>query len=153
MPSSESTVPAFLGELLARLTRLIEDLLPALGDQDTWLSEQALELLQALKNQPTDIPGLLVLLTGFSRRVSLAAEEQGEIRQTLLKLLHLIIENIGELTLDEECLQGQIDALVKAVAPPLSLRRLDDVERRLQDVIARQREAKERSLEAQEAMR
>ena len=153
VPSSENTVPAFLGELLARLTRLIEDLLPALGDQDTWLSEQALELLQALKNQPTDIPGLLVLLTGFSRRVSLAAEEQGEIRQTLLKLLHLIIENIGELTLDEECLQGQIDALVKAVAPPLSLRRLDDVERRLQDVIARQREAKERSLEAQEAMR
>jgi diguanylate cyclase len=81
----------------------------------------------------------------------LAAEEQGEIKQTLLKLLHLIIDNIGELSLDEQCVQGQIDSLVSAVSPPITLRRLDDVERRLQDVISRQREAKSRTLEAQEA--
>ena len=139
--------------LLAGLRRLIEDLLPALGEQDGGVSGQARELLEVIKGAPMDIPDLLLRLARFSRRVSLAAEEQGEIRQTLLKLLHLIIDNIGELIIDEQCVQGQIDALVSAVAPPLSLRRLDDVERRLQDVIVRQRLARGRCQEAQEEMR
>jgi diguanylate cyclase len=140
-------------ELLGKLTGLIEDLLPALGEEDEWLSRQAVQLLETLRSPAVDLPALLPLLSGFSQRVSLAAEEQGEIKQTLLKLLQLIIENIGELSLDEQCLQGQIDSLVQAVAPPLTLRRLDDVERRLQDVLGRQREAKIRTLEAQDAMR
>jgi diguanylate cyclase len=117
------------------------------------LSRQAVQLLETLRSPAVDLPALLPLLSGFSQRASLAAEEQGEIKQTLLKLLQLIIENIGELSLDEQCLQGQIDSLVQAVAPPLTLRRLDDVERRLQDVLGRQREAKIRTLEAQDAMR
>jgi diguanylate cyclase len=151
--STESKAPEHTSELLARVTRLIEDLLPALGDEDEWLSSQALKLLETLKGPAVDFQALLALLASFSQRASLAAEEQGEIKQTLLKLLHLIIDNIGELSLDEQCVQGQIDSLVSAVSPPITLRRLDDVERRLQDVISRQREAKSRTLEAQEAMR
>ncbi|MBK7952486.1 MAG: hypothetical protein IPK02_00010 [Candidatus Accumulibacter sp.] len=57
------------------------------------------------------------------------------------------------MSLDQDCVQGQIDSLVQAVLPPFTLRRLDDVERRLHDVITRQRQARDRSLEAQEAMR
>jgi diguanylate cyclase len=140
-------------ELLARIRRLIEDLLPALGSEDEWLFGQAHTLLQTLQGPAVDMQALLGLLTGFSQRASLAAEEQVEIKELLLKLLHLIIENIGELTLDQQCIQGQIDSLVRAVAPPLSLRRLDDAERRLQEVIDRQHDAKTRTLEAQEAMR
>ncbi len=139
--------------LLARVMRLIENLLPALGDEDQWLSGQAHKLLEALRSQAVDSPELLTLLASFNQRVSLAAEEQEEIKQTLLKLLQLIIDNIGALSLDQECVQGQIDSLVQAVLPPLTLRRLDDVERRLHDVITRQRQARDRSLEAQEAMR
>ena len=139
--------------LLARVTRLIENLLPALGNEDPWLSGQARKLLEVLRSPAVDNQVLLTLLAGFNQRVSLAAEEQGEIKQTLLKLLQLIIDNIGALSLDQQCVQGQIDSLVQAVLPPLTLRRLDDVERRLHDVITRQRQARDRSLEAQEAMR
>jgi diguanylate cyclase len=71
----------------------------------------------------------------------------------LLKLLHLIIENIGELSTDDSWLKGQVDALMAAATPPLTLRRLDDVERRLKDVIFKQTEAKGRAIAAQEEMR
>ncbi|MBL8396496.1 MAG: diguanylate cyclase [Candidatus Accumulibacter sp.] len=139
--------------LLARLTRLVESLLPALVDEDESLSNQGQQMLATLKTPSADIQALLAQMTTFSQRLSLTVEEQGEIRQTLLKLLQLIIENIAALSVDDECVQGQIDSLARAVLPPLTLRRLDDVERRLQDVITRQRAAKLRTREAQEAMR
>jgi diguanylate cyclase len=61
--------------------------------------------------------------------------------------------NIGQLTLEDHWLKGQIDALIEAATPPITLRRLDDVDRRLKDVIFKQAEAKSRALEAQEEMR
>jgi diguanylate cyclase len=66
--------------------------------------------------------------------------------------LHLVFENIAELTTDDRWLKGQIDALMTASTPPLSLRRLDDVERRLKDLIFKQSEAKGRASEAQAQM-
>jgi diguanylate cyclase len=81
------------------------------------------------------------------------AEDEAEIKATLLKLLHRIIENIGELSVDDSWLKGQADALMSAATPPLTLRRLDDVERRLKDVIFKQKEAKGRALEAQDELR
>jgi len=144
---------AAAGEPLASLLHLLQDLLPNLGDHDARLSKLLLELQQTLEGRSTDHQDVDTLLTTVSQRMTLAVEEQGEIRQTLLRLLRLIIQNVGELSLDERCLQGQIDSLISAISPPLSLRRLDEVERRLQDVLSRQRAAKERALEAQEAMR
>jgi diguanylate cyclase len=52
------------------------------------------------------------------------------------------MENIGELSIDDRWLKGQVDALMGAATPPLTLRRLDDVERRLRDVMLKQAEAK-----------
>ncbi|MBK7952487.1 MAG: hypothetical protein IPK02_00015 [Candidatus Accumulibacter sp.] len=63
--------------LLARVTRLIENLLPALGNEDR-LSGQARKLLEVLRSPAGDNQVLLTLLAGFNQRVSLAAEEQGK---------------------------------------------------------------------------
>jgi diguanylate cyclase len=110
-------------------------------------------LLTAMRQPEPDVLAVKLMLSNFGNRLSFAAEDQAEIKVTLLKLLHLIIENIGELSLDDRWLTGQIEALMTASSPPLSLRRLDDVERRLKDVIFKQTEAKGRALEAQEEMR
>jgi len=75
------------------------------------------------------------------------------VKGTLIKLLHLIVENLAELARDDDWLKKQVDALVTAAAPPLTLRRLDDLERRLRDVMFRQIDAKGRTREAQEQMR
>ncbi|MDP2825488.1 MAG: diguanylate cyclase [Sulfuritalea sp.] len=151
--NDETAAPVMNTGLMTHLAHSIENMLPALGNEDTRFSGQAVELLQALRNPSADIPGIEVMLANFSHRALFAAEEQAEIKETLLKLLHLIIENIGQLSLDDNWLKGQIDALLTAVLPPLTLRRLDDVERRIREVMSKQTEARSRSVEAQEDMR
>jgi diguanylate cyclase len=150
--ASAANAPALTADFFEQIARLIEYSLPALGTDDARFAEQTQTLLQAMRQPGADVPAVKLMLGNFGHRLSFAAEDQAEIKVTLLKLLHLIIENIGELSLDDRWLKGQIEALMTASTPPLTLRRLDDVERRLKDVIFKQTEAKGRALEAQEEM-
>jgi diguanylate cyclase len=145
--------PALTSEFFEQIARLIEFVRPALGSDDVRFTEQTNEMLRAMRDPATDVVRVKQMLGTFGHRVSFAAEDQVEIRTTLLHLLRLILENISELSLDDRWLQGQVEALMAATAPPLTLRRLDDVERRLRDVILKQAEAKGRALEAQDEMR
>lgn len=140
-------------ELAARLGYFVEAVQPAFGDENAQVRELFAALLAALRATPVDAAKLLGLLADGQRLIGFAAEEQLEIKAALLGLLHLIIENIGELSLDDSWLKGQIDGLLTVVAPPLTLRHLDEMERRLRDVMVKQGEAKHRSIEAQEEMR
>jgi diguanylate cyclase len=146
-------LPLLPQEFAATLARFIESMLPALGIESERLDEMAAQLLQALRQPPVDLPGIQRCLASLTRQVPMLAEEQAEIKGSLLSLLHLIIENISELSLDDSWLKGQIDGLLAAVAPPLTLRHLDDIEHRLRDVILKQSEAKSRSIAVQEEMR
>jgi len=148
-----TSAPALTAEFFEQIARLIEHTLPALGTDDVRFSEQTQILLKAMRLPGADAVTIKMMLANFGNRLSFAAEDQAEIKQQLLKLLHLIIENIGELSVDDRWLSGQVEALMTASTPPLTLRRLDDVERRLKDVIFKQTEAKGRALEAQEEMR
>lgn len=144
---------ALTSEFMAQIGRLIEYAQPALGEDDARFVEQTHTVVSTLKQPQVDAVTAKTLLTDYAHRLSFAAEDQAEIKKTLLKLLHLIFQNIAELSLDEEWLKGQMDALMTASAPPLTLRRLDDVERRLNDVIFKQKDAKGRAMQAQEDMR
>ena len=145
--------PALTAEFLEQIARLIEFVRPALGTDDVRFTEQTNEMLRAMRDPGADVVRVKQMLGTFGHRVSFAAEDQVEIRTTLLHLLRLILENISELSLDDRWLQGQVEALMTATAPPLTLRRLDDVERRLRDVILKQAEAKGRATVAQRAQR
>ncbi len=145
--------PAGSGEFLEQLARLVENALPALGGDDAKFLEQVAQLIKVLRDPSAESATVKSLLANFTHRLSFAAEDQAEVRATLLKLLHLIIGNIGELHHDDAWLKRQIDPLLAAATPPLTLRRLDDLERRLKDVMFKQVEAKGRTLEAQAQMR
>ena len=145
--------PALTPEFFEQVARLLEYTQPALGADDARFLEQMQLLIKVLRDPATEAYKVKGMLADFSHRLSFAAEDQAEIRLTLLKLLQLIIDNIGELSLDESWLKGQTDALREAAQPPLTLRRLDDVERRLKDVIFKQKDAKGRALQAQEELR
>ena len=132
---------------------MVENTLPALGSDDARFQEQVDKLLQTMRDPAAEVTVVKTMLANFSHRLSFAAEDQAEIKSSLLKLLHLIIQNIGELSQDDSWLKGQTDALMSAATPPLTLRRLDDVERRLKDVIFKQTEAKGRAIEAQDGLR
>lgn len=148
-----ASAPALTAEFLGQMGRLIEYTQPALGNDDERFGELTKTLTSALRQAGGDVVALKSMLVSYSDRVSFVAEDQAEIKKALLKLLHMVFENIGELSLDEQWLKGQMDALMTAATPPLTLRRLDDVERRLKDVIFKQKDAKEHALQAQNEMR
>lgn len=151
--SAITSAPALTNEFLAQMGKLIEYAQPALGNDDVHFSEQTVNLLKSLRSPGGDVAAVKQLLVSYSHRLSFVAEDQAEIKNVLLKLLHLVFENIGEISPEEQWLKGQMDALMDAAQPPLSLRRLDDVERRLKDVIIKQKDAKEKALHAQNEMR
>ena len=148
-----ASAPALTTEFLGQVGRLIEYTQPALGTDDERFGELSKTLTTALRQSGGDIPALKSMLLSYSDRVSFIAEDQAEIKKALLKLLHMVFENIADLSLDEQWLKGQMDALMEASSPPLTLRRLDDVERRLKDVIFKQKDAKEHAMQAQNEMR
>lgn len=135
------------------LLHLFEALLPTFGRDDVRFVEAEDALLAVLRISPCEYARLESVLRQFTVLVPCAVEEQIEIRESLLNLLHLIIENIGELSIEDAWFKGQIDGLLAAVEPPLTLRHLDEMERRLRDVMEKQSRARARSVEAQEEMR
>jgi diguanylate cyclase len=145
--------PALTTEFMGQVARLIQNVLPALGSEDARFLDRAEQLIQALRDPHAQASHVKMVLADFNYRLSFVAEDQSEIKIALLNLLHLIIDNISELSLDEQWLQGQSEALMAAATPPLTLRRLDEVDHRLKDIIFKQREAKGRALEAQEELR
>ncbi|TXT41574.1 MAG: diguanylate cyclase [Comamonadaceae bacterium] len=152
-PPSVVEAPALTADFFAQIARMIEYVQPALGSDDERFVEQTKTLLQTLRQPQTDAITAKQMLANYSNRLSFAAEDQAEIKTMLLKLLHLIIENISHLSLDDGWLKGQVDALMSVCVPPITLRRLDDVEQRLKDVILKQTEAKTHAVKAQEEMR
>ncbi|GAD24239.1 diguanylate cyclase [Acidovorax sp. MR-S7] len=150
-PETASThLPAQFAEHLARL---VDNTLPALGEDDARVHEMAAQLTQFLRQPAPPVSTAELLLNNFGYRLSFAAEDQAAIRAGLLRLLHMVFENIAALSEDDRWLQGQAEALQAAATPPLTLRRLDDVQRRLKDVIFRQTEARERTVQAQGQMK
>ncbi len=143
-------LPQDLAELLARL---IDNTLPALGEDDARVHDMAHQLTTFLREPAPPISTVMLMLGNFTYRLSFATEDQAAIRAGLLQLLHMVFENIAVLSADDRWLRGQAEALMAASTPPLTLRRLDDVQLRLKDVIFKQTEAKERSMEAQEQMK
>lgn len=148
-----TAAPALTTEFLSQIARMIEYVQPALGMDDAHFTEQTHNLIKTMRNPGADVAAVKLALVNYSHRLSFTAEDQAEIRNTLLKLLHMVFDNIGNICQDDHWLKGQMDALKSVSTPPLSLRRLDDVERQLKDVISKQKEAKDKAVEAQAEMR
>ena len=149
-PGNPGVLPDEFAQMLARL---IDNTLPALGEDDARVIEMAQKLIAFLKEPAPPISTVQLMLGNFTYRLSFATEDQAAIRSSLLELLHMVFENIAVLSVEDRWLHGQAEALMAASTPPLTLRRLDDVQRRLKDVIFKQTEAKARTVEAQEQMK
>ena len=149
-PHVPFVVPAELAEQMARL---VEHTLHGLSSDDARVHLLGEQLVQFLRQPEPPASTLQLMLSNFSFRLSFATEDQAAVRAMLLELLHMVFTNIASLSLDDRWLHGQAEALVAATAQPLTLRRLDDVQRRLKDVIFKQTEAHARTVEAQEQMR
>lgn len=95
----------------------------------------------------------LIHLKRFAFKLELLAEDQAELRQSLLSLLRLLVENMTELVLDDRWLHGQIEVVQEIINKPMSQRAIDDAERRLKEVLYKQSQLKAGLFEAREAIK
>lgn len=146
------------------------DLLPELRELfaftlETAIATQLLETPQLASNakilaqdirKAISLPQLQEFLTRLKRfayKLELLAEDQAELRHSLLSLLRLLVENINELVLDDHWLHGQIEVVREIIEKPLSQRALDDAERRLKEILFKQAQLKATLFEAREAIK
>lgn len=71
-------------------------------------------------------------------RLSLRAEDEDRLRQGLIRVLNLLVENVQEITTDDQWLNGQMAAIRTLVAGPITMQSLELVERSLRETIVRQ---------------
>jgi diguanylate cyclase len=159
-PAQTATRPVVLakgtsGELLDLLAQLLESAISTVLADNAELGTEAVRLAAAARAaiNADSIAAFIADLKRFSYRLNFAVEDQAELKSGLLHLLHLIIDNINELVLDDQSLQGQIAVVLKLVSQPLNLRRLDDVERRMKDVIYKQSALKKSLLDAKDQIK
>ncbi|MDR3159158.1 MAG: diguanylate cyclase [Zoogloeaceae bacterium] len=159
-PESASSAPvgdrmAVLPELRELFAYTLENCIaPLLAEQPRFFNE-AQALAQAVRQADSlaQLATTQATLKQFAFRLALSIEDQAELRASLLKLLRLVIENIGELLQDDQWLAGQIEIVRAIVEKPLSQRALDDAEQRMKEVIFKQGQLKLSLQEAKDALK
>lgn len=102
---------------------------------------------------PEQMQEFLTRLKRFAFKLELLAEDQAELRHSLLTLLRLFVENITELVIDDRWLHGQIAVVREIIEKPLSQRAIDDAQQRLKEVLFKQSQLKASLNEAREAIK
>lgn len=127
-------------ELKELVAQLLENTLSILLSDNPDLLREASDLARATRAARNDqeLVTIVARLKKLSYRSHFIAEDQAELKASLIQLIRLIIENISELVVDDQWLVGQISLVRDLLQEPLNLRRLDDVERRMKDVIVKQ---------------
>ena len=160
-PAPTSAAPAPLpagnttADLLDLLAQLLETAIGIVLADSPEMAAEAARLAQAARSarSPAEIAALIAEMKRFGYRLHFVAEDQVELRASLLHLLHLVIDNINELVIDDQWLQGQIATVLELFSQPLNLRRLDEVERRMKDVIYKQSALKKSLTDAQDQLK
>ena len=95
-------------------------------------------------------------LSGLKRlayKLEFVSEDRSELREGLLKLLQLMIDNVSELVVDDRWMDGQIAVVRDIVAQPMNIRTISEAESRLKEVIFKQSQLKHSLMEAKEALK
>lgn len=141
--STSSALPQkFVGnsELLGQLSELLAQTLLSLLSTQPELSGQIQTLVQHVRSSktPEQITALAKLLRPFWIKVELHGGDKAKVHEGLVRLLRLLVENIGEMVEDEEWVHGQVITLQEIIANPMSRAVIADAERSLRDTIIKQ---------------
>jgi diguanylate cyclase len=150
-PSARSSMV----ELQNLVAQLLDNTLSIVLAESPELAQESSEIASAVRaaRNEAELGSLAARLKKLSYRAQFVAEDQAELKSALMHLVHLIIDNISELVVDDQWLTGQISVVRELVNEPLNLRRLDDVERRMKDVIVKQSSLKKSLNEAKDRLK
>jgi diguanylate cyclase len=152
---AQSAWPDGIGELRELMGQLLDNSLSIVLRDNPELANEAAEISKTVRaaQNAEALVGLSERLKKLCYRALFVAEDQAELSTALLHLIQLIMENISELVVEDRWLTGQIKVVRDLVMQPLSLRRLDDVERRMKDVIVKQSALKKNLNEANDRLK
>ena len=100
-------------------------------------AEKIYELSEKARNLK-EWQSLVMLFRKHLVKVELIGANEEGVKQDLLRLLKLLVDNIGELVADDKWLQGQIAAVRNIISKPLQRALIVDAEKSLKDVIFKQ---------------
>lgn len=132
-PAGSNETLLQLAELLAQTLESILSAQPKLKPEVQALAQQ----VRAIKT-PEQITALTKQLRQFWIKVELRSGDEAKIHEGLVRLLRLLVENVGEMVEDEEWLHGQVVILQEIVANPIDKNVIADAERSLRDAIIKQ---------------
>jgi diguanylate cyclase len=92
-------------------------------------------------------------LRQFWIKLALRDEDKAKVQEGVVRLLRLLVENIGELAAEDKWLQGQILTLKGIIAQPLDKRTIADAERSLRNAIIEQGFLKESLTDAKTSLK
>ncbi|WP_310451235.1 diguanylate cyclase [Sulfuritalea sp.] len=142
-------------ELREIIVQLLDNTLSIVLRDSPDLAAEAAEISRSVHAAQTAeaLSGISERLKKLSYRALFVAEDQSELSAALMHLVQLIIDNISELVVEDQWLTGQIKVVRDLIQQPLSLRRIDDVERRMKDVIVKQSSLKKNLHEANDRLK
>lgn len=154
-PSSQPGWQSGTVELREIIVQLLDNTLSIVLRDSPDLAAEAAEISRSVHAAQTAeaLTGISERLKKLSYRALFVAEDQSELSAALMHLVQLVIDNISELVVEDQWLTGQIKVVRDLIQQPLSLRRIDDVERRMKDVIVKQSALKKNLHEASDRLK
>ncbi|OGT02487.1 MAG: diguanylate cyclase [Gallionellales bacterium RBG_16_57_15] len=127
-------------EMLAKLSELLAQTLESILSIQPDLAQEVQTLIQQVRCIKTreQLTTLASLLRKFCIKVELRGGDKAKIHEGLVRLLRLLVENVGEMVEGEEWLHGQIAILQEIIAKPIDRQAIADAERSLRDAIIKQ---------------
>ncbi|TAJ83562.1 MAG: diguanylate cyclase [Gallionellaceae bacterium] len=126
-------------ELISQLRELLAQTLENSLTTQPELSTEIKELAQQVRATDNNhIYELANKLRHFWIKLELRGGDKTRIQEGLVRLLRLLVENVGELVADDQWLHGQIVTLQEIIANPIDKRVIADAERNLRDAIVKQ---------------
>ncbi len=131
--SNAAEILSKLAELLAQTLESTLSAQPELTDEVRRLTAQVREI-----KSHEQVTELAKQLRHFWLKVELRGGDKTKIQEGLVRLLRLLVENVGEMVEDEEWLHGQINTLHEIISNPLDKHVIADAERSLREAIIKQ---------------
>lgn len=139
------------GGLAPALARLLRRGMMPIASANPRITAELEQLAASLEQADGEeaIATLPARIDSLAGKLEWLGEDQRAIRDTLLGLLRLVVNNIGELVIEDGWLHGQIAVIGDCFDGPLDIRKLDEIECRLREVIAKQSHLKRHLNDAQ----
>jgi len=130
-------IPGLLREMAARTLRMA--VIRRLGEPED-LFAGANQLAERLERAETvlELNHCAAELKDFWIKFEARGEEQDQTLQGMLRLIHLLLENVTELAPDDSWLKGQIGLVRDLLAAPIDAGKLKNAESRFKDVVLKQ---------------